>query len=280
MSTFSHEAACREAWVTEGLSDKTIHAYVAVLARCEAWAAARGRSLEELSAIEIRDLAADWPLTRASRMQLRVALGRFWGVLERPAPPTGAVRVPSKPRYACRALSEPQAASMARAARQEASAAALAVSLALYAGLRRTEIAGFAWDQVDLEAGWIRVVGKCDVTGDLPVHGELAAKLADWPRSGRYVFPGERGREHVTPATVWLWVRRFSLKVLGEEIAPHRLRHTAIATLHDQTTDLRTAQAFGRHAQPETTAIYTRVPRRRLVAAVEALDYERAAQSV
>lgn len=64
-----------------------------------------------------------------------------------------------------------------------------------------------------------------------------------------------------------------SRSAIGEVVAPHRLRHTAIATLNDRTGDLRTAQAFARHASPETTVIYTRFPRRRLVAAVEALDY-------
>jgi site-specific recombinase XerD len=43
--------------------------------------------------------------------------------------------------------------------------------------------------------------------------------------------------------------------------------------LNDGTRDLRTAQEFARHASPETTVIYTRVPRERLVAAVAAIDY-------
>lgn len=277
MSSFTYEGACREAWVAEGLSDKTIHAYVSVLARAEAWARARGRRLEELTALEVRELAAAWPLTRASRMQLRVALGRFWEILEHPEPPLGAVRVPTKPRYGCRAVSEPQAAALARLARSEASAAALAVSLALYAGLRRTEISALRWDQVDLEAGWLHVVGKGDVSAELPIHPELDRKLREWPRVGSYVFPGERGREHVTPATVWLWTRQLSQQAIGELVPPHRLRHTAIATLHDETSDLRTAQAFARHISPDTTAINTRTSRRRLRRAVERLDYEASA---
>ena len=277
ISTFSAEGACREAWAAEGLSDRTIHAYTTVLARAEAWAADRGRALGELTALEVRELASNWPLTRASRMQLRVALGRFWALLERPSPPLGAVRVPSKPRYGCRALSEPQAASLARLARSEATAGALAASLALYAGLRRAEIAGLSWEQVDLEAGWIRVVGKADVTAEIPIHPELGRKLGAWARVGPHVFPGERGRPHVSEATVWLWIRRLSRAALGEEVPPHRLRHTAIATLHDATADLRTAQTYARHASPETTVIYTRTSRRRLVAAVEAIDYEAAA---
>jgi len=47
-----------------------------------------------------------------------------------------------------------------------------------------------------------------------------------------------------------------------------RRSHTAIATLNDTTRDLR---AFAR--RPETTVLYTRVPRRRLEEAVSAIDY-------
>lgn len=274
MSSFTYEGACREAWVAEGLSDKTIHAYLSVLIRCEEWARARGRALEQLTALEVRELASFWPLTRASRIQLRTALGRFWELLEHPEPPLGAVRVPSKPRYGCRAVSEPQAALLARLARSERSTAALAVSLALYAGLRRQEIAALRWDQLDLAGGWLSIVGKGDVSAELPLHGELVRKLLEWPRAAAYVFPGERGRAHVSPATVWLWIRAFAERSTGELVAPHRLRHTAIATLHDETADLRTAQAFARHVSPETTVIYTRVSRRRLRKAVDALDYE------
>jgi integrase len=86
------------------------------------------------------------------------------------------------------------------------------------------------------------------------------------------VFPGRRGG-HVTPTTVWTWSRRLGRVALGAPVATHVLRHTAIATLNDCTRDLRTAQEFARHASPETTVIYTRVRRDRLVAAVAAIDY-------
>ena len=73
---------------------------------------------------------------------------------------------------------------------------------------------------------------------------------------------------------MWLWCReRVSRQALGFEVATHVLRHTAIATLNDATHDLRAAQEFARHLSPETTVLYTRVSRRRLVEAVAAIDY-------
>jgi integrase len=264
---------CREAWIAEGLSEKTIHAYLLVLERSERWLRAHGTSVLEAKPSEIRELADAWPRTRSSRVQLRTALGRAWQVAERRQAPLSAVLVPTKPRYVCRALSEPQASALARRARAAGGVEGLAVLLALYAGLRRSEIASLRWADIDLEVGWLRIVGKGDVTAELPIHHELAQALVDVGRQGPFVFPGSRGRAHVTPATVWGWSRRLSAEAIGLEVSTHRLRHTAIATLNDRTGDLRTAQAFARHASPETTVLYTRVPRARLEAAVATLDY-------
>lgn len=268
------EAACRDAWTAEGLADKTIAAYLAVVHRASGRLEAMGTSLLEATPREVRALAASWPMTRSSRIQLRTALARAWSVAEasteRPPGSPLAVPVPSKPRYRCRALSEPQAARLAAAASADDGPAGLAVLVALYAGLRREEIARLR--HADVHGDWLVVVGKGSVTAELPVHPELGRRLAAWPRTSEFVFPGRHGG-HVTPATVWTWTRRLSRVALGIDVAPHVLRHTAIATLNDLTQDLRAAQEFARHASPETTVLYTRVDRARLVAAVATLNY-------
>jgi len=275
MTTDEIEAACREAWTCEGLSDKTIHAYLLVFRRVESWASSRGTSVLELTATEVRELADSWPRTRASRQQLRVTLARVWlATSARSGEAALAVPVPTKPRYRCRALPEPAAGVLAAAASSDRSPAGLAVLLGLYAGLRREEIARLRWDQ--LCDGWLRIVGKCDVAGEIPLHPVLAERLHLSAGAGGdvpFVFPGSRGREHVCPATVWLWSRRLSRRALGLEVPPHVLRHTAVATLNDTTHDLRAAQEFARHLSPETTVLYTRVSRQRLVDAVAAIRY-------
>ena len=266
------EGRCREAWTAEGLSEKTIRAYLLVLHRAEARLTAAGTSVLEATAREIREFAEEWPKTRSSRMQLRTALARAWEAGERLAGPVGAVRVPTKPRYRCRALAEPQAALLAAAARADDSPAGLAVLLGLYAGLRREEIAKLRWDAfVD---GWVTIVGKRDVTGEIPVHPTLARRLERARReaSSPFVFPG-RVDGHVNPTTVWTWSRRIGRAALALAVPPHVLRHTAIATLNDATGDLRAAQEFARHLSPETTVLYTRVNAQRLIGAVGAINY-------
>jgi len=47
--------------------------------------------------------------------------------------------------------------------------------------------------------------------------------------------------------------------------------------MNDETGDLRVTQYFAGHSSPTTTSLYTRATKRRLIAAVGAVDYRRAA---
>lgn len=272
MTTPTLEELCRDAWIAEGLSDKTIAAYALVIRRAEHLLAEMGTTLVAATPTEVRALAASWPRTRSSRIQLRVALARAWEVAGRPAGPALAIAVPSKPRYRCRALPEASAASLAATAASHGGPDGLAVLLGLYAGLRRSEIAALEWCQV--APGWLRIVGKGEVTREVPIHPRLSAALEARRAEigGRWVFPGRKG-SHVTPTTIWTWSRRIGELALVGSVPTHVLRHTAIATLNDATADLRAAQIFAGHASSETTEIYTRVSTRRLVAAVESITY-------
>jgi integrase/recombinase XerC len=92
-------------------------------------------------------------------------------------------------------------------------------------------------------------------------------------RGHLYLFPGGRGRAHVTGTTVGNWVAEVAEAAQISRVVCHELRHSAITALNDRTGNLRAVQAFARHARPETTALYTRVSDQRLTAAVESIDY-------
>jgi integrase len=149
-------------------------------------------------------------------------------------------------------------------------AAGLAVALGLYQALRRTEIAELRWDC--FEDGWLTLTGKGGVTANLPVHPVVAELLERHDRSGPWLFPGRFGGP-VTPATIWQWIRDLADEAGIVGMTTHRLRHTALATANDATGDLRSVQAFARHADPRVTAGYTRASRRRLQAVVASIDY-------
>lgn len=262
-----------ESMTARGLSRKTIALY------CTAIAKAR-ESIDPatVSAGDLRAYAETLPRTRWSRALLRSALLAYWTAVERPDGPAAAIPVPSKPRMRCRALEDHEAAILAVAARKRGDLKGLAVLIGLYTGLRRSEIAGLRWSDVD-ETGWITVVGKGDVTRTFPVHTSLTEAFALHRSQARparrghdWIFRG-RWTEPVNPTTVWLWVRQVAAEAGLAAVPTHVLRHTALATALDNCRDLRAVQELAGHAYPETTAGYTRVTRHRLEEAVGAIRY-------
>ena len=136
--------------------------------------------------------------------------------------------------------------------------------------MRREEIATLRWDAF-AEEGWMTIQGKNDKRRTIPVHPVVTEYLTKLRPSAVHVFPGRAGP--VNPATIWAWIRDAADEAGVIDVRPHRLRHTALATLNDATGDLRTVQAFAGHSNPMTTAGYTRATRKRLQSAVAALDY-------
>lgn len=261
-----------------GLSANTTYTYLRILARCEAFLEQRGSTIPEASAEDIRAFAATLPRSHARLSQLRGALSHAWDIESRREAPVWAIRTPRRPRGRCRALTEAEAESLEAVCRDRSDRRGLAVLFGLYAALRRAEIAELRADSfLAGEHGpreWVRVVGKGDVTADVPVHPELRAELDRFEIRDGYVFPGT-GRDHVTPATIWEWTRLLADEAGITNVTPHRLRHTALAEALDRSHDLRTVQEFARHSRPETTARYTRVSGRRLAEVVSLVDYRR-----
>lgn len=266
--------SCYGSLLELGLSPRSASSYASTIRHAQRWLAARGLDLATVGAEDLLGYLAVRPASWSSRKLIRSALRYYWLLIDRPDPPLLAIRVPPKPRMRCRALTERQAAKLEAAARRRGDRQGLAVLLGLYLGLRRDEIARLRWDEVDDGAGWITVFGKGGVQATLPVHPVLLEELARRPRPASYVFPGARGRAHVTPASVWNWVRDVSTDAGLPPVSTHRLRHTCLATANDATGDLRAVQEFARHARPETTAGYTRVTAKRLLAVMVSLDYQ------
>lgn len=235
------------------------------------------------SPAQVAEAAGTFPWSHGVRCQLRGALSHAWDVLGRQDGPLRAVRLPPKPVGRCKALSAEEAALLERTAWARGDQPGVAVLVGLYAGLRRAEIAGMAWEHLSLTASgrpaWLRVMGKGGTNADVPVHAHLAEALdryaGDVGRRG-YLFPGRAGG-HVSPATVWDWCRIVGAQAGLAGLRPHLLRHTALAEAHDRSADLRAVQQFARHTKPETTLTYTRTTAERLAAVVGMIDYGRKA---
>ncbi|ALX66898.1 tyrosine recombinase XerC [Microbacterium sp. XT11] len=146
------------------------------------------------------------------------------------------------------------------------------------AGIRVSELCGLDVDDVDLQRGTARVLGKGskervvpfgapagDAIGAYLTRGRpvLAARAT---RDGAAMFLGSRGGR-LGPRAVYALVADVLAPLVGTEtVGPHALRHTAATHLLDGGADLRAVQELLGHASLGTTQIYTHVSAERLTA--------------
>lgn len=129
-------------------------------------------------------------------------------------------------------------------------------TLALYSGLRASEIAHLEAEQLEKwDHGWaLRIVGKGGVEGVIPAHPFTVELLIG--RTGR-LWP-------VTPNHISSRAKRF-MKRNGIEGGIHRCRHTfATRALHAAENDLLAVRDLLRHSTVATTQVYTQLPAGRL----------------
>jgi integrase/recombinase XerD len=156
----------------------------------------------------------------------------------------------------------------------------------LYAsGLRVSELTGLTTDDLDLEAGTVRCMGKGRKERIVPV-GRVAcdfvslyldlrrtvlkssSRMAGMPTGeaarSAYLFPGRKGRRMPRQEAYEIVRRHGAAAQLGQPISPHTLRHSFATHLLAHGADLRTIQELLGHSAITTTEIYTHVSNERL----------------
>lgn len=260
----------------QGRAHRTIGEYIKWVRRLARWAHAHGHQLDTLTGAQIRAWTDTIPGSWSSRKQAKIALRHYYRMIGRTDQPEQAVRVPRKPRARYRGLEPEQAAVLESAAQLAGRRPGMATLAGLYTAARASEIAVLRWDGIDRAAGTIRWWrSKTSEWHEVPLHPVLEGALEQYRPVGAegYLFSGDKGRPHVSPATVWEWVRQVG-DLAGIRVTPHQLRATALMMILEATRDLDAAAEFGGHRDPAVTrAHYTRTSQLRLRAAVRALDY-------
>jgi integrase/recombinase XerC len=147
----------------------------------------------------------------------------------------------------------------------------------LYAtGVRVGELTGLDVDDVDDEAGVIRVIGKGDKERRVPFGRPAAVALREWlqhgrprlvtARSGAGLFLGRRGGRLDARQVRTLVHDMLTHVPDAPDLGPHGLRHSAATHLLEGGADLRMVQELLGHASLSTTQIYTHVSIERLTA--------------
>jgi integrase/recombinase XerD len=150
----------------------------------------------------------------------------------------------------------------------------------LYAsGTRISEALGLDREDLSLDGGFVRVIGKGDRERLVPV-GDVAldwlGRYLDGPRErwlavshvapirGGPLFLTERGRR-LARQQAWAIVKRAAATAdLDERVSPHTLRHSFATHLLEGGADLRVVQELLGHASISTTQLYTHVTGERI----------------
>ena len=146
----------------------------------------------------------------------------------------------------------------------------------LYAtGLRVTELISVQTGLINLEAGYIRTMGKGSKERLIPVGDEANGWIARYLKQGRqaflkegrtspYLFLSRRGQK-LSRQYFWRKIKEYAQTAgIGRTISPHTLRHSFATHLLARGADLRSVQMMLGHADISTTEIYTHVTRERL----------------
>jgi integrase/recombinase XerD len=149
----------------------------------------------------------------------------------------------------------------------------------LYAcGLRVTELISLTLEQVNLQQGVVRVMGKNDRERVIPFGEEAAVWLQRYLTIARPLFcrVGSLGSPSVflsnraaamTRQAFWHRIKHYARQVgIHKPLSPHTLRHAFASHLVNHGADLRVVQMMLGHASISTTQIYTHVANSRLKA--------------
>lgn len=147
-------------------------------------------------------------------------------------------------------------------------------------GARVGELTSIRMEDVDMERGSIRIVGKGDRERQVYVTNQkLRSMLCRYVKRHRskasardYLLASPAGRR-ANPASVRGRLRRLSRQAgLSYRVTPHMLRHTAATALLEAGVDMRFVQRLLGHRSIATTQIYTHVSDAALFAAIAKAD--------
>jgi len=277
--------------VERGLSPHTVVAYRRDLGRYAAFLRARGvtdvRKVDErlvtgyVAAVSASTYGDGRAYRATSIVRALSSVRAFHRFLLREGQvardPTAAVVRPKLPRSLPKPLSVDDVVRLL--AQPDRSAAGLrdrAVLETLYgAGLRVSELVGVDVDDVDLEEGSVRVLGKGGKERDVPLGRYARDAITSYltrvrpglarPRSRSALFLNRRNGGRLTRQGVTGILQQHAAAAgIAKKVSPHTLRHSFATHLLEGGADVRVVQELLGHASVATTQVYTLVTKEHL----------------
>lgn len=141
-------------------------------------------------------------------------------------------------------------------------------------GMRVSEITDLRLNDLNLEGGYLKAMGKGRKERIIPVSEPASKKIDIYLQSARmqllngktsyYLFLNRYGQK-MSRQAVWKLLKKTAYKCrLDSRISPHTMRHSFATHLLEAGADLRTIQELLGHSDISTTQKYTHVDGRRL----------------
>jgi integrase/recombinase XerD len=271
-------------WMERGLSPNTLAAYRADLTALTRWLAERDVPIMRTTRADLMGFIA-WRVEAGARPRSTArqlsSFRRFFRYLLRDGAlredPTAQIAMPKIGRSLPKSLSEEEVESLLSAplVSDPLGHRDRTMLEVLYAtGLRVSELVSLKYNQVNLNQGVIRVLGKGNRERLIPVGEEAVRWLQEFivgarneillDRTTDYLFPTRRG-DRMTRQAFWHIIKRYARKSsIDKDLSPHTLRHAFATHLLNHGADLRVVQMLLGHSDLSTTQIYTHVARERM----------------
>ncbi len=269
--------------VERGLARNTISAYASDLRRLVSFAEEAG--IETVERVDTPFLLryvgslVDGGLSARSQARVLVAARGLFKYLRRenrvPVDPTRGVTLPKFARRLPQLLTRAEIDALLAAPGVETPLGLRDTALLefMYAtGCRISEALDLRCDQLHLDQGVARVIGKGSKQRVVPVGDMALVAMGAWLERGRpamcrgkspqalpWVFLSTRG-QRLRRQSAWVRLRKHAASAgIDRAISPHKLRHSFATHLLEGGADLRSVQALLGHADISTTQVYTHV---------------------
>lgn len=145
----------------------------------------------------------------------------------------------------------------------------------LYAtGMRVSEVVNLKLDNVNMEVGFLRCIGKGDKERIIPLGKKAIISIQRYIHDGRplllknkesdFLFVSRFGKK-ISRQSLWKLIKRYAkLARIKKPMKPHILRHSFATHLLERGADLRSVQEMLGHSNISTTQLYTHINKERL----------------